>query len=75
MDPKLTQAFRSQSMADKTKFISDNLYYASMSALAEHCNAYIFDLLDAVRNPDMIADWLRSKGYTVTFNDNKPSKQ
>ena len=69
MDPKLTRLFRDQSMTDKTKFISDNLYYASMSALAEHCNAYIFDLLDAVRNPDMIADWLRERGYDVKHQD------
>ena len=69
MDPKLTRLFRDQSMTDKTRFISDNLYYASMSALAEHCNAYIFDLLDAVQNPDMIADWLRSKGYVVILNE------
>ena len=69
INPKLIQAFRSHSMADKTKFISDNLHYASMEAVVNHWTAYIFDMLDAVRDPDMIADWLRSKGYVVTLTE------
>lgn len=65
MDPKLTQAFRCQSMADKQEFIDSNLYYASMKALAEHTHAYWRDMLDAINDPELIADWLREKGYDV----------
>lgn len=57
--------FRSQSMADKTAFISANLHYASMPAIVDHCSAYIYDVLDAIEDREMIAEWLRSKGYNV----------
>lgn len=70
MDPKLTQAFRSQSMADKQEFINSNLYYASMKALAEHTRAYWRDMLDAINDPKVISDWLREKGYEVKKQSN-----
>lgn len=65
MHPKLAQAFRCQSMANKQEFIDNNLYYASMKALAEHTRAYWHDMLDAINDPELIADWLREKGYDV----------
>lgn len=52
-------------MADKTAFISANLHYASMPAIVDHCSAYIYDVLDAMEDREMIAEWLRSKGYNV----------
>lgn len=66
INQKILREFRFLSMADKQDFISSNLYYASMRALAEHTRAYWIDMLDAMNDPKLIADWLRTKGYTVT---------
>lgn len=62
----LLREFRAQSMADKQVFINNNLCYASMRALAEHTRAYWCDMLDAMDDPELIAGWLREKGYVVT---------
>lgn len=61
-------------MAGKQEFIDSNLYYASMRAIAEHTRAYWRDTLDSMNDPELIADWLRTKGYSVVANENELSK-
>ncbi len=52
-------------MSDKSKFISENLYYASSVAVAEHVETYLFDILDEVEDKEYIANYLRERGYEV----------
>lgn len=61
----LTQAFRSHSRTDRTEFISQNLHYASSEAIANHVEAYLFDILDEMEDPEYVAQWLRDRGYEV----------
>ena len=75
IDKKFAQVFRCHSMADKQDFIDSNLYYASMRALAEHTRAYWRDMLDAINDPMLVADWLRERGFTVMNPNNKPSSK
>ena len=75
IDQKLTQIFRCHSMADKQDFIDSNLYYVSMQALAEHTRAYWRDMLDAINDPMLVADWLRERGFTVMNPNNKHSSK
>ncbi len=59
------KSFRTLSMSDKSKFISENLYYASSEAVAEHVETYLFDILDEIEDKEYIANYLREKGYEV----------
>lgn len=61
----LTQAFRSHSRTDKTEFISQNLHYATSEAIAKHVEAYLFDILDEMDDPEYVARWLRERGYEI----------
>ena len=64
----LTKAFRSHSRTDRTEFISQNLHYASSEAIAKHVEAYLFDILDEMEDPDYVAQWLRDRHYAVKKN-------
>lgn len=59
------KAWSSQSRTDKVNFISQNLDYASDKAIAAHVEAYLFDILDEMGDPEYVAQWLRDKGYDV----------
>lgn len=61
----LLKAWSCQSRTDKSGFISQNLDYASAKAIAKHVEAYLFDILDAMDDPEYVAQWLRDKGYEV----------
>lgn len=53
----------------KVQFISDNIDYASDSAIVRHLGAYICDFLeelwDEEQNREQIITFLKRKGYTV----------
>ena len=57
------KAWSSQSRTDKVNFISHNLDFASDKAIAQHVEAYLFDILDEMDDPEYVAQWLRDKGY------------
>ena len=58
-------AWSSHSRTDKSGFISQNLDYASAKAITNHVEAYLFDILDEMDDPEYVAQWLRDKGYEV----------
>lgn len=60
--------FRQLSRTEKTKFINSKIDYASENVVAEYVADYIFDVLKYA-DPKQVADYLRSKGYTVTLKD------
>ena len=61
----LLKAWRSHSRTDRTEFISQNLHYATSEAIAKHVEAYLFDILDEMDDPEYVAQWLRDKGYEI----------
>ncbi len=65
INPKLIREFRSQSMTDKCAFIEENLHYASSRAIVKYAETYILDVLDELNDPEVVADWLRTQGYTT----------
>lgn len=64
-EEKLDDLFRSLGRTKKVEFISKNIQYASASAIAEHVESYIFDVLEDVGDKEMIAHFLRNHGYKV----------
>ena len=59
------KAFRSHSRTDRQEFISQNLDYASAKAITKYVEAYLFDILDEMDDPEYVAQWLRDKGYEI----------
>ncbi len=62
---KINEEFLSLGRTKKVEFIDDNIRYASVSAITEYVEEYIFDVLEDVRDKEMIADFLRDHGYKV----------
>lgn len=63
---KIEEAFRGLGRTEKAKFISQNIDYANVDAVAKYISAYLFDVLEDVGNNEYIAMYLRGKGYEVT---------
>lgn len=68
MATDINTMFRQLSRTEKTKFINSKIDYASENAVAEYVGDYIFDVLKYA-DPNQVADYLRSKGYTVTLKN------
>lgn len=64
-EDEIRDLFQSLGRTKKVEFISENIQYASDSAIAEHVKSYIFDVLKEVEDDEYIAAYLREKGYTV----------
>lgn len=62
---KVEEAFRGLGRTEKAKFISQNIDYANANAVAQYVKAYLFDVLNDVKDDDYIAMYLKEKGYKV----------
>ncbi|MCD7849283.1 MAG: hypothetical protein LUH63_05805 [Parabacteroides sp.] len=63
---KIEEAFRGLGRTEKAKFISQNIEYANAEAVAGYVRAYLFDVLEDVKDDDYVAMSLKGKGYKVT---------
>lgn len=63
---KIEEAFRGLGRTEKAKFISQNIEYANAEAVARYVSAYLFDVLEDVKNDDYVVMYLKEKGYKVT---------
>ena len=59
------RAWRSHSRTDRQEFINENIHLASSHVVAKYVEAYLFDILDNMEDPEYVAQWLRDKGYEV----------
>lgn len=64
-EDKIRQFFKTLGITKKVEFISENIQYASSTAIAEHVKDYLFDVLEDVEDDEYIANYLRDKGYKV----------
>lgn len=70
MDKDIKQVFRGLGRTKKVEFISENIDYASVHAIAEYVKGYLFDVLNDVGDDDYVAQYLKGKGYEVRRLDN-----
>lgn len=63
---KIEEAFRGLGRTEKAKFISQNIDYANVDAVAGYVESYLFDVLKDVGNDEYVATYLRENGYKVT---------
>lgn len=66
MKERIKRLFSQLSRTQKVEFISENIQYASATAIAEYEKDYLFDVLQEMDDDNYIANYLRGKGYTVT---------
>ena len=59
------KAWRSHSRTDRQEFINENINLASSHVVAQYVEAYLFDILDEMDDPEYVAQWLRDKGYEI----------
>lgn len=64
-EDEIRDLFKTLGRTKKVEFISENIQYASESAVAEHVKNYLFDVLEEVEDDEYIATYLRENGYTV----------
>lgn len=64
-EDEIRDLFQTLGRTKKVEFISENIRYASDSAVGEYVKSYLFDVLEDVDDDEYIADYLRNQGYTV----------
>ena len=62
------RTFRNFSRSDRQAFINENIDLASSHIVAQHVEAYLFDILEEMDDPEYVAQFLRDKGYEVKKN-------